>query len=126
MTRLDKNVLEWSVFAVALLLVLATFGYLLREALVTGSGPPDIAVTLGPSRAGSGGHLVPVTAENRGAETAEEVQITVRLERAGGPEEVVLLLPYLARGARRSGWVTFHSDPATGTLRVGGVAFQSP
>lgn len=126
MTRLDKNLLEWSVFAVALLLVLATFGYLIREAITTDPGPPDVIVSLGEPRAGSGGHLVPVTAENRGAETAEDVQITVRLEGPSPAEEAVLVIAYLPRGARRSGWVTFRSDPAAGKVQVAGVAFQAP
>jgi uncharacterized protein (TIGR02588 family) len=126
MTRLDKNGLEWSVFAIALLLVLATFGYLVREALTTDSGPPDVAVSLGPPTRGAGGHLVPVTAENHGTGTAEEVRITVRLEGRGPGEEAVLVVPYLPRGSRRSGWVTFRSDPAAGSLRVAGVAFQAP
>ena len=126
MTRLDKNGLEWSVFGVALLLVLATFGYLVREALTTDPGPPDVAVSLGPPVRGAGGHLVPVTAENRGAGTAEEVRITVRLDGRGPTEEAVLVFPYLPRGSRRSGWVTFRGDPSAGTLQVAGVAFQAP
>lgn len=126
MTRLDKNGLEWSVFAVSLLLVLATFGYLVREALTTESGPPDVAVSLGPPVRGAGGHPVPVTAENRGAATAEDVRITVRLDGRGPAEEAVLVVPYLPRGSRRSGWVTFRGDPADGTLQVAGVAFQAP
>lgn len=126
MTRLEKNVLEWSVFAVSLLLVVATFGYLVRESLTTEDGPPDVAVVLGEPRRGAGGHLVPLTAENRGESTAEDVQITIRLERDGESEDVVLVMPYLPRGARRSGWVSFQDDPAEGTLRVAGVAFQDP
>jgi uncharacterized protein (TIGR02588 family) len=126
MTRLDKNVLEWTVFGVALVLVLATFGYLVRESLSTRDGPPDVVVTLGEPRTASGGHMVEVTAENRGGATAEEVQIAVRLESGGGEEEAVLLLPYLPRESRRSGWVTFRGDPRTGLLRVAGVAFQAP
>lgn len=126
MTRLDKNALEWTVFAVALVLVLATFGYLVRESLTTDPGPPDVTVSLGAPVPGAGGHLVPVTAENRGAGTAEEVRITIRLEGASPMEEAVLTLPYLPRGARRSGWVTFRGDPASGRLEVAGVAFQAP
>lgn len=126
MKRIRKNLLEWSVFAVALVLVLATFGYLIREALAADPGPPDVVVSLGPPRAGAGGHLVPVTAENRGAETAEQVQITVRLEAPTGTEDAALVIPYLPRGSRRHGWVTFRADPGSGELRVAGVAFQAP
>lgn len=126
MNRPRKNLLEWSVFGVALVLVLATVGYLVREAMTAADGPPDVVVALGPPRAGAGGYLVPVTAENRGGETAEEVRVTVRWEASGGAEEAVLLFPYLPRESRRSGWVTFQGDPRSGSLRVAGVAFQSP
>ena len=126
MSRLDKNVLEWSVFGAALILVLATFGYLIHQTLVTEAGPPDVVVTLGTPVPGAGGHLVPVTAENRGAETAEEVQITVRLEGPAEAEDAMLVIPYLPRQSRRSGWVTFRADPGHGELRVAGVAFQAP
>ncbi len=97
MTRLDKNLLEWTVFGISLLLVLATLGYLVREALTTSEGPPEVVVALGAPRAGAGGHMVPVSAENRGGETAEGVRITVRLEAGGVEEEAVLVVPYLPR-----------------------------
>lgn len=126
MTRLDKNVLEWTVFGISLLLVLATFGYLVREALTASDGPPDVVVVLGAPRPGAGGHMVPVSAENRGGETAEEVRITVRLEAGGGQEEAVLVVPYLPREARRTGWVSFQGDPRAGQLRVAGVSYQAP
>lgn len=126
MTKPDKNVLEWTVFGVSLVLVLATFGYLVRKALTEDDGPPEVVVVLGEPRTGAGGHMVPVTAENRGGETAEEVQITVRLDARGGEEEAVLVVPYLPRESRRSGWVTFQGDPRAGVLRVAGVAYQTP
>lgn len=126
MTRLDKNVLEWTVFGISLVLVVGTLGYLVRESLAGTDGPPEVVVSLGAPRAGAGGHMVPVTAENRGGATAEDVQITVRLKAAGGEEEAVLTVPYLPRESRRSGWVTFRADPRSGGLEVAGVAFQVP
>lgn len=127
MKQLEKNWLEWSVFAVALVLVLATFGYLIFEAVTTDDTPPDVLVTLGPPRPGSGGFMVPVEATNRGGRPAEDLRIAVRLERAGdATEESVLLFPYLPRESTRQGWVTFRTDPRSGTLRVSGVGFQSP
>ena len=122
----EKNILEWSVFGVALVLVLATFGYLVRESLTETKGPADIVVTLGESRAGSGGHVVAVKAENRGSQTAEEVRVTVVLDRGKAREEAVLVFPYLPRGSAREGWVGFQSDPRQGRLRVAGVAYQDP
>ena len=127
MKRLEKNWLEWSVFAVALVLVLATLGYLVSEAVTTDDTPPDVLVTLGPPRPGSGGFMVPVEAANRGGQPAEGLRIAVRLETPNGAnEESVLFFPYLPRESKRRGWVTFRTDPGSGTLRVSGVGFQSP
>ena len=126
MTRFDKNALEWTVFGVSLVLVLATFGYLVRESLTVTAGPPEVVVVLGEPRTGAGGHMVQVTAENRGGETAEDVQIAVRLEVGEVEEEAVLVVPYLPRDSRRSGWVSFRGDPGAGELRVAGVAYQVP
>ena len=122
----EKNLLEWSVFGVALLLVLGTFAFLVYEALTETKGPPDIVVVLGESRPGSAGHMVPITVENRGSETAEEVRVTVELVQADTREEAVLVFPYLPRGSSRSGWASFRADPRRGTLRVAGVAYQDP
>lgn len=123
----EKNRLEWIVFAVSLLLVAATFGYLIREALTTRKSPPDIVVALGEPRVGSAGFMVPVVATNRGGRTAEDVQITVTLELPGGSSQgSAILIPFLPRESKRQGWATFHSDPRSGTLRVSGVGFQSP
>ncbi|MBA2459697.1 MAG: hypothetical protein H0V43_12195 [Gemmatimonadales bacterium] len=127
MTRVEKNRLEWIVFAVSLVLVVATFGYLIRETIVTEESPPDVVVALGTPRPGSGGFMVPVVATNRGGQTAENVQIAVELETdAGATHESVLAIPFLPRESNRQGWVAFPSDPGSGTLRLKGVGFQSP
>jgi uncharacterized protein (TIGR02588 family) len=127
MTRVAKNPLEWSVFGVSLVLVVATFGYLVREAITARESPPDVVVALGKPVSGSDGIMVPVSVTNRGGRTAEDVRIGVTLERGNArPEESVLLMPYLPRESTREGWVIFRGDPRTGTLRVSGVGFQTP
>ncbi len=127
MTKPAKNALEWSVFGVALLLVTATVGYLLRETLATGNRHARIEVRLGDARPNGPGFIVSVTARNHGDRVAEDVQVAVTLEPASGPsEEATLAIPYLARHSAEQGWVGFRSDPRRGTLRVSGVAFRSP
>jgi uncharacterized protein (TIGR02588 family) len=127
MKRVAKNPLEWAVFAVSLVLVSATFGYLLSESIGADERPPDIVVALGQPAPGSGGFMVPVVATNRGGETAEDVRIAVTLERPGAAaEQSIMLLPYLPRESTRKGWVVFQSDPSAGSLRVSGVGFQGP
>lgn len=126
MKTLEKNWLEWLVFGLSLLLVLATVGYLVREALTTERTPPEVVVRLGEPRAGGGGYQVPVAASNRGGQAAEQVQVSVTLEVAGSSHESVLSIPFLPRESTREGWVTFPTDPRAGKLSVSGVAFQEP
>lgn len=123
---LDKNALEWTVFGVGLVLVVATLGYLVREAFTTGSSPPELVVRLGAPQPVEEGFQVPVTVVNRGDRTAEGVSVTITLDAKAGREEAVLTIAFLPHQSRRQGWVTFRADPRTGGLRVGPVGYASP
>jgi uncharacterized protein (TIGR02588 family) len=127
MSELAKNRLEWSVFAVGLVLVLATLGFLIRESVAGDGGPPEVLVTLGPPRPSRGGYLVPVEVTNAGRTTAEDVLVPVALELPDGTrEETELNIAFLPRDSKRRGWVTFRADPARGKLQVGAIAFEEP
>ena len=127
MTKPAKNWLEWAVFGVGLVLVLATLGFLIRESLAASGGPPEIVARLGPPRASAGGFMVPVEVVNVGKGTAEDVKVAVVLELPQAErEESELDIAFLPRDSRRNGWVTFRSDPARGTLRLGPIAFEEP
>jgi uncharacterized protein (TIGR02588 family) len=65
--------LEWTVFALGLVLVLATLGFLARESIVAAGGPPEVVARLGEARPSEGGYLVPVEVANIGQATAEDV-----------------------------------------------------
>ena len=123
----EKNWLEWTVFAVGLVLVLATLGFLVRESLAGAGGSPDVVARLGTPKAAAGGFMVPVEVVNVGKGTAEDVQVTVILALPEGePEEAELDIAFLPRDSRRNGWVTFRSDPGRGSLRLGPIAFEVP
>jgi uncharacterized protein (TIGR02588 family) len=124
--RVEKNFLEWTVFAVGLVLVLATLAYLIREIVTTGSKPPELIVTLGSSRPVTNGFQVPVTVVNRGDQVAEGVSVTVALATKTGREEGMLIIAFLPRQSRREGWVTFRSNPGDGDLEIGPVVYESP
>jgi uncharacterized protein (TIGR02588 family) len=123
---LEKNALEWTVFGVGLVLVMATLGYLVREAFTTGSSPPELVVHLGAPRRVTEGYQVPVTVVNRGDHVAEGVTVTISLTAKAEREEAVLSIPFLPHQSRREGWVTFRGDPREGELQVGPVAYASP
>ncbi len=127
MTRdLKKNALEWTVFGVGLVLVMATVGYLVREVVTTGSKPPELVVSLGPARSVTHGFQVPVTVVNRGDQVAEDVSVLITLATRTEREEAVLGIAFLPHQSKREGWVTFRADPGTGDLQVGPVVYASP
>ena len=78
MAKPTKNALEWTVFAVGLVLVLATLGYLVRESM---RGREWAArrrrSRLGSARPSQSGWLVPVEVTNLGRTTAEDVRVPI-------------------------------------------------
>ena len=116
-TRLQKNVLEWSVFAISLLLVSATLFYLGREVLNAHEAPPHIALKLGEPRAlqNSGSppsFIVSVEASNKGWQTAEGVHIEVEMRRGNEePQTADFEIAFLPRNSSREGWVAFKGKP---------------
>jgi uncharacterized protein (TIGR02588 family) len=123
---LDKNALEWTVFGLGLILVVATLVYLVREVTTRGSSPPELVVDLGPVQQVAGGFQVPVTVVNRGERVAQDVSVTITLAAGTEREEAVLTIPFLPHRSRRDGWVTFRGDPRDGDLQVGPVGYASP
>ncbi|AFY85693.1 MAG: hypothetical protein CLLPBCKN_002285 [Chroococcidiopsis cubana SAG 39.79] len=114
MKKLEKNWLEWIVFGISLILVLFTLGYIVYDGATLGETPPNIELQLGQPQPQSDRFIVPVTATNRGDETAETVQIEVTLNSDGREEETAEFeIAFLPRHSTRRGWVTFQTDPRT-------------
>ncbi|MFB2879765.1 hypothetical protein [Floridanema aerugineum] len=128
MKKLEKNWLEWVIFAVGLILVVSTLGYLIYDATTSSEAPPNIEVKLGEIQPQGQNFLVPVIATNKGEQTAETVQIEVVLEKDGKEaESAELQIQFLPRGAKRSGWVTFETDPRTvEKIKTRAVGFEKP
>jgi uncharacterized protein (TIGR02588 family) len=127
MSRPTKNRLEWTVFAIGLVLVLATLGFLVRESIVDAGGPPEVVARLGEARPSASGYLIPVEVANIGQSTAEDVLVPIFLDLPDGErEEAELNIAFLPRDSKRNGWVSFRDDPRRGTLRLGAIAFEVP
>lgn len=114
MIDLKKNSLEWAVFAVSLVLVVAVLGYLIYVGVNGGDRPPMIDVQLGAAERQGERYVIPVTVENSGDQVAENVTIEVELALPSGEMETGSIdIDFLPRESTRSGWVTFLSDPAS-------------
>ena len=124
--KIEKNWLEWAVFAAGLALVCGVLGFLAYDGATTGDAPAEFRIELGrPERRGDGFH-VPVRLTNGGGETAEGVHVEVVLEAAGETERGEFVLGFLPRGGTREASVTFHADPSAGTLRARVLGYEKP
>jgi uncharacterized protein (TIGR02588 family) len=127
MSRLEKNALEWAVFAVGLLVVLGTVGLLVHDMVRGEDSPPDLSVELGQPRRRAGGWAVPVTIHNEGGETAEGARVEVLLELPGGrSERAEFDAAFVPSRSQREGWVVFRHPPASGRLTARVAGYEKP
>lgn len=117
-SKLQKNPLEWSVFALSLLLVSTTLFYLGREALTANESPPHIVLKTGEPRLlqnfseEAPSFIVPIEATNKGWQTAEGVHIEIEMQRGGEePQTANYEIAFLPRNSSREGWVAFKGKP---------------
>lgn len=128
MKNLEKNWLEWIVFAVSLVLVVSMLGYLVYDAATSGNAPPSIELQLGTPQPQLDHFLVPVSVTNRGGETAEGVHIEVVTMHGGKEQESgEFEIAFLPRHSTREGWVTFKTDPRTvEQMKARVLGFEKP
>jgi uncharacterized protein (TIGR02588 family) len=128
MKNLEKNWLEWLVFAASLVLVVSTLGYLVYDGAMSSDAPPSIEFQLGTPQPRSNYFLVPVSVTNRGDETAEGVHVEVVLvDRGKEQESGEFEIAFLPRHSTRAGWVTFETDPRTvEEMKARVLGFEKP
>jgi uncharacterized protein (TIGR02588 family) len=128
MKNLEKNWLEWIVFAASLVLVVSALGYLVYDVSTFGEAPPIVEFQLGTPQPQSNHFLIPVSVSNRGDETAEGVHIEVVLESGGKEQESgEFEIAFLPRHSTREGWVTFKTDPRTvEQMKARVLGFEKP
>lgn len=124
----EKNLLEWAVFTVSLLMIVGILGYLIYQVAIHEDGSPDLIVTYRPDPTPHAPHRYFLSIKNDGQETAEEVQVEMVLERDGEPLEVsALTLPYLPKESGRDGWIVFSKDPAAAdTVYARVISYKKP
>jgi uncharacterized protein (TIGR02588 family) len=126
-TRIAKHPLEWIVFAVSLVLVAGTLGFLVRDAVRGEGSAAALTVELGRPEPRGGVWAVPVTVRNQGDVTAEGVKVEVILEAPGAePETADFEAAFVPRRSQRRGWVTFRSDPSRGRLTGRAAGYETP
>lgn len=103
----SKNPLEWTVFGISLVLVLATLALLVAAAFRGGQGPANLTIQTGEIRVEAGRRVIPVTVRNDGSEVAENVEIRVTLGEGPDRQEAGFTLDFVPRDAERKGVVSF-------------------
>ena len=127
MSKIAKHPLEWIVFAVSLVVVAGTLGFLAWDGLQGEDSPAALSVEIGRPEPRGNAWAVPVTVRNDGDATAEGVQVEVTLEAPGAePERAGFEALFVPRRSKREGWVTFRSDPSRGRLSGRVAGYETP
>ena len=125
--KVEKNWLEWLVFAVSLLILVGFVGLLAYLIFDSEDRPAEVTVELGAARQTASGFLVPVLVRNGGDRTAEEVRVVVTLESGGQPpDERELTFAFLPRRSEREGVVVFERDPRCCRLSGSASSYERP
>jgi uncharacterized protein (TIGR02588 family) len=112
--KLQKNWVEWVVFAVGLVLVMSTLAYLAYDAATITDAPPSIEVRTGEPLQRPHNFIIPISLTNHGDQTAEGITVEVVLESGGAEKERgEFTIAFLPRRSTREGWVAFQTDPRT-------------
>lgn len=120
-------VLEWIASGLGLVLTVAMVGFLVREALVEGDGPPALTVAAEAPVATEGGFVVPFAVRNASPTTAAAVDVVGSLQRDGRVlEERRFSFTYVPGGGEARGGLIFQNDPATGELSIRPEGYEEP
>ncbi|MEX2594646.1 MAG: hypothetical protein WD426_17880 [Anditalea sp.] len=124
----EKNILEWAVFSLSLLLITGILGYLVFQTIQHEPGSPDLVITYETAPSPHAPYRYHVTISNEGQETAEEVQIELILEKDGQQLELATLdILYAPKESSKEGWVNFSKNPIEAdTLYARVVSYKKP
>jgi uncharacterized protein (TIGR02588 family) len=123
----EKNALEWTVFAVSIVLILLTVVYLVRDRASGRPRAPEIEVSTGPAVHSAGMWSVPVKVTNRGDETAEQLRVDVSLEQDGREtEKAELTFAFVPRRSSREAWALFRTDPRAMKISARATSYERP
>lgn len=118
---------EWLAAGIGLLLLLASIGYLLRDAFTGQEEPPVPVVQLVDTRQQEGRYLVQVKVVNRGRATAAALRVEGELRRGSEVvERSELEFEHVPGQSSREGGLFFLQDPRALQLVLTARSYQKP
>ncbi len=118
----EKNWLEWTVFAIGLVITLGVIGYMSYQAIAGSDKPADIQVTLQEPTLDGDFIIIPIEATNKGDRVAEGAMIEV----CSGPDSCgEVTFTYIPQGSKRTGVVGLQA-PLEEPLTTRVVSFRKP
>lgn len=125
----SRSLAEWVTLGVSASIVIAMLGLITWLEFSGSSEPPRITAlaNLEQMRQDEGVFYVPVTIENTGDRTVEDVVIEAQLDTGDGePEVAEITVTFLAGGERVHGAFVFTSNPNNGDLVIRPVSYKDP
>lgn len=123
-----KNWLEWLVFGVSLVMLLAILGYLIYQTAKYSYKDPEVYAKGVPDPSEMAPNRYKVTVYNKGGTTAEQVIVEFTLYSQGQePEVSELTIPFSPKESEREGWVIFRNSPESADSVVARiVSYKKP
>lgn len=120
-----KNWLEWSVFGLSCVLIVAILGFLTFEARRAGGRTARVVAVIGAVEQNGGWTHVPVALHNQGDEVASHVEVTVIARSAGGERTGVLSVAEISRHASHEGRISFPVLMESEDIEIRAIGYES-
>jgi uncharacterized protein (TIGR02588 family) len=111
--HVGKNGLEWTVFGISTVLVIALVGWLIYASTLEEKAEVKLTAMTEEPQAMDGWHQVPVVVMNEGGVTAESVEVEIIAVVDGKEQAGTFTLDFVPKGGTRRGAVSFKGGPPT-------------
>lgn len=120
-------ILEWIAAGVGLTLTLTAIGFMAREGLRRGDGPPVLTVRATEITPTAAGYVVDVRVTNRSRAAAAAVEVAGVLRSGGREVETgAITFDYVPGHGRQEGGIVFRNDPRAHALTLAATGYVKP
>ena len=113
-------------FGLSVVIILAVVSVLAFEAITGADSPPQLTISLGDVVAQPAGYSIPLTVENTGGTTAENINLELTLQTDGEEEIGECQIAFVPRQSSGECWAMLSTDPEGGELKARVLGFEQP